>query len=155
MKRFENAQVGDLVYSMIHGDCFIIEIDSECICIRSEEDNFLDMTYNKNGCFFYDVGEPVLFYRKGPERYLTERPEPEIDWSKVPMGTKVFTYLKKEDINDPYWNKDEDIEMFMGYFPNLERPFWSFDGYGRETASGRKYCKLAEPCKIEWIKNND
>lgn len=145
MKRFENAQVGDLVYSRIHGDGIIAAIYDECLRIRSEEDNFLDMTYNINGHFFYNVGEPILFYRNGSERYLTERPEPEIDWKKVPMGTKVYCANR---INE----KAEEVDYFVFYNPKHNYPFWIL--VGENKAAGYKYCKLAEPCKPEWIKKD-
>lgn len=153
--RFHDAQVGDEVYCRRFGNGFISSVSEEScqFPILGSFKNSSDLeSYTLNGKIDSSYVEPTLFYRKGEEKYLTERPESEIDWSKVPMGTNVFTYIEKEDKNDPYWETEKDIEMFMGYFPSLERKFWTFNDINKEDASGYKYCKLAEPCKPEWIK---
>ena len=147
MKRFENAQVGDEVYCRLRGEGVIKSITYseryplECLFY----DNCTPFDYD--GRLQKDHFEPTLFYRKGDKKYLTERPEPEIDWFKVPMGTKVVT------ANHPIINNNNDyIEFFMGYFPELDDPFWTFNDMHRDSAAGFKHCKLAGPCKPEWIK---
>lgn len=149
MRRFKNAQIGDEVYSMIHGNCFVIGKGLDLIYIKSKEKEFSDMSYSLTGSYFFDIGEPILFYRKGEEKYLTERPEPQVDWSKVPEGTQVIPWDEKEPLND-----EKYYEAFMAYLPHLEYPFWVYyENNGRKDYSrGFKYCKLAEPCKTEWIK---
>lgn len=145
--RFHNAQVGDDVYCRLRGEGIIKSITYseryplECLFC----DNCTPFDYN--GRSQKDHFEPTLFYRKGEEKYLTERPEPEIDWSKVPMGTKVFV---SDIIN--YFNSKDILnypKKFMGYFHSLDYPFWVYD---IKAADGYKYCKLAEPIKPEWIK---
>lgn len=95
MKRFENAQIGDLVYSDTFGDCSIVtksETNIGVLPVNSYEFHTENMrVFNLDG-FYIGLNclintKPSLFYRKGDERYLTERPEPEIDWLNVKPGT--------------------------------------------------------------------
>lgn len=153
MKRFENAHVGDEVYCRLYGNGIIKSIDySECelriTCLFEKHHNRY-AGYDVDGKHNCYCEEPMLFYRKGSEKYLTERPEPEIDWSKVPMGTKVVTADQPIINNNNYY-----IEFFMGYFHELDDQFWTFNDMHRDSAAGYKYCKLAEPIKPEWIKRD-
>lgn len=84
MERFENAQIDDLVWCRKYGNGVIEAIKN------GEPVYKIDVVFKgKKGPLFesYTLGgyinqynaEPMLFYRKGEERYLTVRPEPEID----------------------------------------------------------------------------
>lgn len=143
MKRFENAQVGDEVYSMIHGDCFVIGKGLDLIYIKSKEKEFSDMSYSLTGSYFFDIGEPIIFYRKGSEKYLTERPETaEVDWGNVEEGVKI----KSRD-----YGYDWEPGYFYKYDKKLALPFLVMNYAG--FIDNCRFCKLAEPCKPEWIKN--
>lgn len=79
----------------------------------------------------------------------TQKPkEPEIDWSKVPVGTEVFV----NDFESCLGNKHSEKYFFQRHFPNLDCPFWVFNNGKKIAATGFKYCKLAEPMKPEWEK---
>lgn len=146
MDRFEEVQEGDAVYSRIVGDGIVIKVFTEDMYkMRVRFDSGHADIFTVEGKASPPHVEPTLFYRKGEERYLEKRPELEIDWSKVPIGTKT-------KVNDEKELENKRIQIFMGYFPELERPFWVFDDNDRDTATGFKYCKLAEPCKPEWVK---
>ena len=149
MNRFENAQVGDLVYCRIKGNGVIKNIDYyekyfPLICFFEKYD--CNRRYTLDGRHGIYCEEPTLFYRKDEEKYLTERPKPEIDWSKVPEGTIVKVSDRIENL---YKQKEK---LFMGYYPSLKHKFWTFDCSLFKTATGHEYCELAELCKPEWIK---
>ncbi|WP_150542707.1 hypothetical protein [Clostridium perfringens] len=77
---------------------------------------------------------------------IWERPR-EIDWSKVPFGTKV---IASDDLNE-----DDELEkIFVGYEPKLEEyPFIvAFDNC--DDAQSFRYCKIHPSVKIkeEWYK---
>ena len=87
MERFEKAQVGDLVYCRRNGNGKIDKFidDMENIFVSFEDS--ITSIYTISGKYMSKDKEQILFYRKGGERYLTERPEPEIDWATVAPGT--------------------------------------------------------------------
>jgi len=79
MKRFEDAEIGDKVYSRIFGDGVVVEKDGGRGYIKV---NFSlpvgKFFYLVDGRYFQPSdAEPTLFYRDGEERYLTERPKKE------------------------------------------------------------------------------
>ncbi len=96
MERFENAQIDDLVWCRKYGNGFIKAIKNGEYVYRigvvfgGEKGNPLFESYTIGGYINEGDVEPMLFYRKGKERYLTERPEPEIDWPKVKRGTMFY-----------------------------------------------------------------
>ena len=145
MRRFENAQIGDKVYCRLHGDGIIYDFSDINHNILNIHFPMLEIykEYYAHGVLQLHHFEPTLFYRKGSEKYLTERPEPEIDWEKIPIGTKVYC---TDRINE----KAEEIDYFVFYNPKHNFPFWIL--VEEDKAAGYKYCKLAEPCKLEWIK---
>ena len=110
MKRFENAKAGDLVYCRKYGSGKIVSVyHGHGQGIECAFANNIFAEYSFDGRYCERDLEPILFYRKGEEKYLTERPEPEIDWENVKQGTMFFA---------------EDCEC-----PNMpERPFHIFDG---------------------------
>ena len=110
MKRFENAKAGDLVYCRKYGPGKIVSVytgHSQGIECAFANNIFAEYTFDGRYCE-RDL-EPMLFYCKGEEKYLTERPELEIDWENVKQGTMFFVGACE--------------------CPNMpERPFHIFDG---------------------------
>ena len=110
MKRFENAKAGDLVYCRKYGPGKIVSVYTGHIGgIECAFANNIFAEYSFDGRYCERDLEPMLFYRKGEEKYLTERPEPEIDWENVKQGAMFFVGVC-ECQNMP------------------ERPFHIFDG---------------------------
>lgn len=128
--RFHDAQPGDEVYSMIHGDCFIAGIGYDLIYIKSYKHDFTDMAYTFNGNYFNDIGEPVIFYRKGDEKYLTERPEIKVYWAKVEEGTEIEVQCPNE-----LWVK----RFFYAYTPDKVFPIITMElsGWNRLERWGK------------------
>ena len=110
MKRFENAKAGDLVYCRKYGSGKIVSVyHGHGQGIECAFANNIFAEYSFDGRYCERDLEPMLFYRKGEEKYLTERPEPEIDWENVKQGTMFFVGVCE--------------------CPNMpERPFHIFDG---------------------------
>lgn len=144
--RFHNAQVGDEVYCRLKGNGII---KSTTYSERYPLECFFEKynshrEYTLDGRHDYYCEEPTLFYRKGSEKYLTERPEPEIDWSKA-SGAKV-------KVCDVIRDKEPEEMIFAFYAPELKYHFWVYDVDRDDIVYGYKYCSLAEPCKPEWRK---
>lgn len=76
MKRFENAQAGDLVYSRIHGYGFICEIFDDYIDVKFTN-KYKPKQFFKSEHEHPKHSEATLFYAKNNyiEKYLEERPE--------------------------------------------------------------------------------
>ena len=106
MERFENAQIDDLVWCRKYGNGFIEAIKNGESVYRigvvfgGEKGNPLFESYTIGGYINEGDVEPMLFYRKGEEKYLTERPEPEIDWENVKRGTMFFVGDSLEDFEE-------------------------------------------------------
>ena len=99
MKRFENAKAGDLVYCRKYGPGKIVSVYTGHIGgIECAFANNIFAEYSFDGRYCERDLEPMLFYRKGEEKYLTERPEPEIDWENVKRGTRFFVGYDIEDV---------------------------------------------------------
>ncbi len=119
MERFENAQIDDLVWCRKYGNGFIEAIKNGEYVYRigvvfgGEKGNPLFESYTIGGYINEDDVEPMLFYRKGEERYLTERPETEIDWANVKRGTGFLVW---NDTNDIY-KSNRKFHMFDGIAP--------------------------------------
>lgn len=113
MERFENAQIGDLVYCRQNGCGKVHNINPDYSHPISVvfENNF--WSYKKTGHKSEEHAEPMLFFRKGEERYLTERPETEIDWANVKRGTGFLVW---NDTNDIY-KSNRKFHMFDGTAP--------------------------------------
>ena len=76
-------------------------------------------------------------------------PKREIDWTKVPFGTKVFAYDDEEDFDDEFY-----VSMFVGYYPQLEKyPFVTADSI-IDDATSYRYCRIHPDVEIkeEWYK---
>ena len=88
MKRFENAVIGDAVWSDTFGEG-VIEERIDGFLIVNFKTQIERNGYTVEGCFIRGTNIPSLFYRTAESNYLTERPLPKLDWSKVPMDTKI------------------------------------------------------------------
>lgn len=101
MKRFENAKAGDLVYCRKYGSGKIVSVyHGHGQGIECAFANNIFAEYSFDGRYCERDLEPMLFYRKGEEKYLTERPEPEIDWENVKRGTMFFVGDSLEDFEE-------------------------------------------------------
>ena len=115
MERFENAQIDDLVWCRKYGNGFIEAIKNGEYVYRigvvfgGEKGNPLFESYTIGGYINEGDVEPMLFYRKGEERYLTERPEPEIDLATVETGTVCFV---KDHEEEP--EREREFLCFVG-----------------------------------------
>lgn len=115
MKRFANAQLRDKVYSMIIGECEIID-KAEGLVTCSSNYTGIHSSYTLDGHYFKtEYGEPVLFYVDGENKYATERPKPKVDWAKVPVDTKVLVSNNNIDWVKRYFSSirsDGEITVF-------------------------------------------
>lgn len=155
--RFHAAQPGDDVYCRLKGNGIIMSVipflnnrDAvKALRIRWDDGNISNIELDGR----HDIKhkEATVFYRNHSDYYLTERPEPEVDWSKVPSGVdvKVSNVHQKDALKNLKYTLGY---KFMGYFPDLVLPFWVFRTYEKTEAFGVKFCALAEPCKPEWRK---
>ena len=101
MRRFENAKAGDLVYCRKYGPGKIVSVyHGHGQGIECAFANNIFAEYSFDGRYCERDLEPMLFYRKGEEKYLTERPEPEIDWENVKRGTMFFVGDSLEDFEE-------------------------------------------------------
>jgi len=125
---FKNAEIGDLVYSMIFGKGMISSInraDSRYPIAADFKDT--DHPLTVDGKTHHDDAEPTVFYRNEKSNYLTERPIV-IDWSQVPPGT-ICSILNEESgerfkrnfrfyaENKPWFG---DIEVVVRHYDNVE-----------------------------------
>ena len=87
-KRFENAQVGDLVYCRLNGEGTIISVtkaNTESVYpLAVKFKNKDEVQYTIDGKYHDNDIEPMLFYRSETDIYLTERPA---NWNDVKPGT--------------------------------------------------------------------
>ena len=90
MQRFENAKIGDKVYCRICGNGEVNEVNNNSTYpIYAEFEDGTNDTYAYCGKLFLENSEATLFYRDDTSNYLEERPAPKLDWSKVPVDTKI------------------------------------------------------------------
>lgn len=88
MKRFENAQVGDLVYCRKNGEGEIMELDRGStypVDVRFENCND---TYTLSGLQSTDDVEPVLFFRDSKSNYYERRED--CEWYVPPTEEPEF-----------------------------------------------------------------
>ena len=86
---FKNAKIGDEIYAELWGDGVIKDVITYWtypVCV--EFISGCTAQFTSSGYEHTGHVKPSLFYRKGEQRNLTERPESDIDWSKVEPGTK-------------------------------------------------------------------
>ena len=148
MDRFDDAKIGDLVYCRLRGDGVITSVTySERYMLECSFEYERYSPYDYSGRSSKEFVEPTLFYRKGEERYLEKRPEPEleVDWTKVPINTKV-------EVCDHTSFKTSRNGCLLAFIPELSHKFWMRLTENVELGYGYRYCRLAEPCKPEWVK---
>ncbi len=145
--RFHNAQVGDEVYCRLNGNGIVVapnHTPSYASVFVSFGSGFRNIYYHIDDRLTDEAAESTLFYRKGKEKYLTERPESEVDWAKA-AGAKV-------KVCDLIQDKEPEEMILAFYKPELKYSFWVYDVDRDDIVYGYKYCSLAEPCKPEWRK---
>ena len=107
MNRFKNAQVGDEVYCRVYGDGIVNVKGSEFIHVKFT-DSGVTHSYGYDGKFYNPIfkyySEPILFYRKGEDKYLTERPALTLNASQLKMDTLLNV------------NVEEDSDCVVRYF---------------------------------------
>lgn len=97
MKRFENAEVGDLVYSRTMGCGRVFSIRETPLYAQPSERIYIQYSNGfvtaceLDGRNSSEETEPTLFYRSSTDNYLTERPEPEVDWANMKKGTSLVS----------------------------------------------------------------
>ena len=72
MGRFNDAQVGDLVYCRVNGDGVVTELRKPYQTFKLTVNGL--KLYTESGKLHPETSEPTLFYRLGTCRYLTARP---------------------------------------------------------------------------------
>jgi hypothetical protein len=90
MKMFENAQVGDKVYSRLHGEGEITKIYSTLDYPVECKFNIGDKQYDYSGRYLRSDIEPTLFYRTDTNNFHTDRPQLRVPWKDVPIDTKIL-----------------------------------------------------------------
>lgn len=93
MERFKDAQVGDLVYSRIHGNGVITSIQPHTLECYFDLCTAEQPYFSFDGRWYPNDVEPTLFYRDDKNKYLTERPASKVPWDKVPVDTPVQCLL--------------------------------------------------------------
>lgn len=136
--RFHKAQPGDLLWNDELGICKIKDIvNSYQYPVYFTSKIITEDKITLEGKRFLGSPKATFFYYTPENHYLTERPEFEVDWSKVIEGTIVKVSDRIENL---YKQPDR---IFMGYYPNLKEKFWTFDCGFKQTATGHEFCKLA------------
>jgi hypothetical protein len=117
MRRFENAKVGDEVYCRLNGNGVITErLDGNGVITERLDGlrttypivvNFDKSSdwYTLDGRCKIEDAEPILFYRKGDEKYLTERPK-----QKRVIEETMYVNVYREGRNYIYRSREEAVE---------------------------------------------
>lgn len=152
MERFENAKIGDEVFCEVYGDGKVVSCRDLVSCrILVEFMSSARESYTPDGRMHKKAIKPTLFYRKGTERNLTERPAKEINWKEY-----VGKSISVRDTEHEDWEK----RKLYAYVPELDNPFICFKTYNGRTLNDIctwKYAKLVEvieekPQEIDWTK---
>lgn len=139
---FKNAKVGDKVYCRIHGNGKIIAILPEIGFDYPIQVQFSQSTifYTIEGKIYKSAVEHTLFYRDDTYTYLTERPEPKIDWSNVKVDTKIIVGGSKNTCcYKRYFAKFEDDTIYAW---TNGATSWSVED--KSEISSWNYAKLVE-----------
>ena len=153
MERFENAKIGDEVNCEVYGDGQIVSHTDglDCPQLVSFTSGHTER-YTLGGRMHKKAIKPTLFYRKGTERNLTERPAKEINW-----GEYIGKSISVRDTEHEDWEK----RKLYAYVPELDNPFICFKTYNGRTLNDIctwKYAKLIEAVveekqqEIDWTK---
>lgn len=76
---------------------------------------------------------------------MDEYKEPEVDWSKIPVDTKIYV---KDNIYDN-WTKRYFARYEKGKIYAWNSGYTSWSAYGEDDATYWKYAKLAEEEKVK------
>ena len=151
MDMFEDAKIGDLVHCLLRGDGVITSVTySERYMLECSFEYEKHTPYDYSGRSSKELVEPTLFYRKGEERYLEKRPEPEleIDWSKVPTGPNGVKVRLRDSDSEEFG----DPRILMAYIPDYKFRFFVAKYEFTTVLTGFRQAILAEPLKEEWVK---
>lgn len=145
------VKTGKAIY-LVCGDKFLglngyteFEDYDENLNIKDEGFEILNINFvYKTEC--WGLGLKDLLSKTTALKLIWERPR-EIDWSKVPFGTKV---IASDDLNED----DELKKIFVGYEPKLEEYPFIVAIDNRDDAQSFRYCKIHPDVKIqeEWYK---
>ena len=120
MCRFSNAQIGDKVYCRLYGAGIIDSQNHLSIAVQFEKYKTLSF-YDFTGKFInMDTAESTLFYRDDTSNYLEQRPTPKLDFSKIPVDTKMLSLsgYKSKSGTTPFilmlLNKQQKILLKVG-----------------------------------------
>lgn len=156
MERFENAKIGDEVFCEVYGYGKLVSLtvpSGSTYPVVAKFSSEYRESYMLDGRIRKEATKPTLFYRKGTERNLTERPGEEINWKEY-VGKPIL-------VRDTYRGSSTKRKLYS-YAPELDEPFICF----REHIDGRvlndictwKYAKLIETVveekqqEIDWTK---
>jgi hypothetical protein len=134
----EEIKVGDKVWHILYGWKTVSRIDSGEYPIIINE-----YSYNESGVEYSSDINPSIFW---DEVHINPppKPEPEIDWSKVPEGTLVRV-----------WDEEEDSHMIAEYHNyNTATVLYKHLVKNARGTLKYKYCELHESVtpKPEWYK---
>ena len=157
---FKNAKVGDKVWSCLYGWGKVINIDNYtdsypiAFLPDNRENKYIINTYTFSGHGRVDNEYPELYWQEPEIKYeVTERPEPEIDWTKVPVDIKVLV-CGDNRLDDKTW----EVRYFANYLPKAVSRYYCFYNGSKlneaEDLTYWKYCKLHPDVEIkeEWLK---
>lgn len=118
---FRDAYIGDPVWSPQYGEGRIIRADEKSEFPVSVKFSLLDklIWYNYAGLETQYSQYPTLFYAMYKPYRIVERPKPEIDWFKVPSGTRVV--VSSKDMKDA-----KEARIFAVYLPCKENMYTCF-----------------------------
>lgn len=151
-KVFKDAKVGDKVWSSLYGIGTLISIDTD------KQQNYpLNVSFSTKNRDNYTleghriVGSeyPELYWKEPAEKYkVTEKPSPEVDWTKVPIDTDVIVSAKL--------NKNNKRKLAL-YLPAMNNFLCFPEGKNKHTAATTfiwSKCKLAPHVKVKkkWLK---
>lgn len=133
---FDNAKVGDKVYSIVHGIGKIILKSSSIIRC-----NFTGLVGNfdfyTDGKYYERVGERILFYIDDEGNRLETRPKDKTDWSKVAVDSKI----RSKDGRKRHFAKYENGYVFC--FPDGVTS-WSAEEFDSPVPYDKNFVELVE-----------
>ncbi|MGU8365192.1 hypothetical protein ACV3NC_14505 [Clostridium perfringens] len=129
-----------------HGNANIEEYDEELKYIDGESTLDIVKVYTVESSLCVAIGS--IFLNKHLN-LIWERVK-EIDWAKVPFGTKVIVTDHKEELNEDCG----EYVMFVGYNPKLETYPFIVTHSEKDYVSSYAYCMIdpSQEIKEDWYK---
>lgn len=129
-----------------HGNANIEEYDEELKYIDGESTLDIVKVYTVESSLCVAIGS--IFLNKHIN-LIWERVK-EIDWAKVPFGTKVIVTDHKEELNEDCG----EYVMFVGYNPKLETYPFIVTHSEKDYVSSYAYCMIDpnQEIKEDWYK---